>query len=114
MERIISVFPPEQQKQIIIQLANCLQGILAQRLVPSAGQKDRVLATELLVANSAVRSHIRGQEFHQLLNVIQTGGRENMHSMDDSLIELYKTGKITYETAIDNAYNPKEIDKRIF
>jgi len=107
VERIVSIFPENQQSQIFTQLANCLQGILAQRLIPSVNKKDRILATELLVMNTAVRKHIRDKELHQLLSVIQMGRKQGMHSLDDSLQELYETGEITYDTAISNSYNPQ-------
>lgn len=107
VERIVSIFPENQQSQIFTQLANCLQGVLAQRLIPSVNKKDRILATELLMANTAVRKHIRDKELHQLLSVIQMGRKQGMHSLDDSLIELYEAGEITYDTAICNSYNPQ-------
>jgi twitching motility protein PilT len=113
IERIVSIFPDTQQPQIITQLANCLKGVLAQRLVPSADKKKRVLSTELLLMNAPARRHIRQNEFHQLINVIQTGRRKGMHSMDDSLIELYEAGEITYEAAITNSHDATEMRKRI-
>ena len=93
--------------------ANCLNGILAQRLIPSADKKRRVLATELLLVGAPARRHIRESEFHQLINVIQTGRRQGMHSMDDSLFDLYESGEITYEAAINNANDPTGMRKRV-
>lgn len=113
IERIVSIFPDTQQPQIITQLANCLKGVLAQRLVPSADKKRRALATELLLVNAPARRHIRGNEFHQLINVIQTGRSKGMHSMNDSLLDLYQAGEITYESAINNSSDPTEMRKRI-
>lgn len=113
IERIVSVFPDSQQSQVVTQLANCLKGVLAQRLAPSADKKRRVLATELLLMNAPARKHIRDREFHQLINVIQTGRRKGMHSMDDSLIDLYEAGEVTYEAAITNSHDPTEMRKRI-
>jgi twitching motility protein PilT len=106
IERIVSVFPPEQQPQAITQLSSCLQGILAQRLVPSADKKSRLLVNELLIINAAARNHIREHEFHLLVNVIQTGGRKGMHTMDDSLLELYDQGLIGYDTIINTSQDP--------
>lgn len=113
VERIVSIFPDTQQAQIETQLANCLNGILAQRLIPSADKKRRVLATELLLIGAPARRHIRESEFHQLINVIQTGRRQGMHSMDDSLFDLYESGDITYEAAINNANDPTGMRKRV-
>jgi twitching motility protein PilT len=105
VERIVSLFPGDQQAQIVTQLANCLQGILAQRLLGRADKKAQILATELLVVNAAVRNHIREKEFHHLVNVLQTGGKQGMHTMDDSILELYEAGEITYESALTNAWD---------
>ncbi len=113
VERIVSIFPENQQSQIFTQLANCLQGILAQRLIPSANKKDRLLATELLVTNNAVRKHIRDKELHQLLSVIQMGKKQGMHSLEDSLYELYEAGEITYDSAMSNSYNPMSLQSKI-
>jgi len=113
VERIVSVFPDNQHSQVVTQLANCLKGILAQRLVPSADKKRRVLATELLLVNAPARRHIRENEFHQLISVIQIGRRQGMHSMDDSLFELYESGEITYDAAVNNSHDSAEMRKRI-
>jgi twitching motility protein PilT len=113
VERIVSIFPENKQPQIFMQLANSLQGIVAQRLVPGVGRKERRLATELLVMNSAARKHIRDHELHLLINVIQTGRKQGMHTMDDSLVELYEAGEITYDAAICNSYDPKALRDRI-
>jgi twitching motility protein PilT len=113
VERIVSVFPDNQKSQVVTQLANCMKGILAQRLVPSADKKSRVLATELLIVNAPARRHIRENEFHQLVNVIQIGRRQGMHSMDDSLLDLYGAGEITHEAAINNSNAPSDMRKRI-
>ena len=68
IERIVSIFPDSQQPQIIAQLANCLKGILAQRLIPTADKKGRVLATEFLLVEAPAQRHIREHEFHQLVS----------------------------------------------
>lgn len=106
MERIMAVFPPEQQQHVVVQLSNCLRGIIAQRLVPSADHSHRLLAAEVLIANTAVRTHIRERSFHQLASVMQLGKREGMQSMDSCLLQLYESGEITYDTALSNASDP--------
>ena len=113
VERIVSIFPENQQPQIYSQLANSLQGIIAQRLVPTADKKRRMLATELLMVNHAVRKHIRDKELHLLVNVIQMGRKTGMHLMDDSLLELYEAGEITYDTAVNYSHDPGEMRKKI-
>ena len=113
VERIVSIFPENQQPQIFLQLSNSLQGILAQRLVPSADKKTRRLATELLIMNAASRKHIRERELHQLTTVIQMGRKIGMHTMDDSLLALYEAGEITYDTAINSSHEPTEMRKKL-
>jgi twitching motility protein PilT len=113
VERIVSIFPGDQQPQVITQLANCLQGIIAQRLLPRADKKGLVLANELLMINAAAKHSIREREFHLLINVIQTGGRQGLHTMDDSLYTLYQAGEITYDTALNNSADPSALTERI-
>jgi len=113
VERIVSIFPENQQPQIYAQMANSLQGVIAQRLVPSADKKRRILATELLIVNHAARKNIRERQLHMLVNVIQMGRKTGMHLMDDSLMELYEAGEITYDTAINYSHDPGEMRKRI-
>ncbi len=113
VERIVSIFPDNQQPQVFAQLANSLQGVIAQRLVPSADRKKRFLATELLIMNPAARKHIRDRQLHYLINVIQMGRKAGMHLMDDSLMDLYEAGEITYDSAINFSHDPGEMRKRI-
>ncbi len=113
IERIVSIFPDAQQPQIVAQLANSLKAVLAQRLIPSADRKKRVLATELLLVDAPAQRHIREHEFHHLVSVIQTGRRRGMHTMDDSLFDMYEAGEITYESAINNASHPTHMKDRI-
>jgi len=112
MERIVAVFPPAQQPQVIAQLSNSLRGILAQRLVPSANKTHRILACEVLCANMAVRNIIRDQAFHQLVSVMQMGKREGMQTLDACLAELYEAGEITYDTAVTNSIEPALFRKK--
>jgi twitching motility protein PilT len=111
-ERITGVFEGAAQRQIIIQLANTLQGIIAQELLPSADRCRRVLAFELLVANSATRNLIRENNKHMLETVIQTGGKEGMILMDACLYDLYCRCLISYDTALSRARNPERIVKQ--
>jgi len=108
VDRIIDVFPPHQQQQIKIQLAGCIQGIVAQQLLPRKDGKGRVVSTEVMVGTDAVRSCIREHRTQQLPTIIQTGSQYGMTTMDKSLKELYLRGIITYETAIARAKNVSE------
>ena len=112
LERIIGVFEGSAQRQIVLQLANALQGIIAQELLPAVDRSRRVLAYELLVANSAVRNLIRENNLHQLENCIQTGAKDGMVLMDACLYDLYARCQISYDTALSRARNPDRIAKR--
>jgi len=112
VERIVGVFEGSVQRQVILQLANSLQGIIAQELLPAVDRNRRVLAYELVVATSAVRNVIRENQLHQLENIIQTGRREGMVLMDNCLYDLYCKCLITYDTAVSRARNPDKIVKQ--
>lgn len=109
MERILGVFDGNAQRQIILQLANALQGIIAQELLPAADRTRRVLAYELIVANGAVRNLIRENQVHQLENMIQTGRKDGMVLMDNCLYDLYCKCLITYDTALSRARHADHI-----
>jgi twitching motility protein PilT len=112
MERMIGVFEGSAQRQIILQLANSLQAIIAQDLLPATDRSRRVLAYELLIANGAVRNMIRENQFHQLENMIQTGRKDGMVLMDNCLYDLYCKCLISYDTAVSRARNPDHILRR--
>lgn len=112
LERIVGVYDGAAQRQIVMQLANALQGIIAQELLPSTDRSSRVLAYELLVANGAVRNLIRENQLHQLENVIQTGGKDGMILMDNCLHDLYCKCQISFDTALNRARNPERITRR--
>jgi twitching motility protein PilT len=109
LERIVGVFEGSAQRQIVLQLSNALQGIIAQELLPAADRTRRVLAYELIVSNSAVRNLIRENQLHQLENTIQTGRKEGMTLMDNCLYDLYCKALITYDTAMSRARHPEHI-----
>lgn len=111
-ERIIGVFEGSARRQIILQLANSLQGIISQDLLPSADRARRVLAYELLVATSAIRNLIRENNLHMLETTIQTGGKDGMVLMDSCLHDLYCRCLISYDTALSRARNPDRMAKR--
>ena len=92
-----------------MQLANSLQGIIAQDLLTATDRSRRVLAYEMLIANGAVRNMIRENQLHQLENVIQMGRKEGMSLMDNCLYDLYCKCLISYDTAVSRARNPDRI-----
>ncbi len=112
LERIIGVFEGAAQRQTILQLASCLQGIIAQELVPSVDRARRTLAHELLVANSAVRNVIRENQLHMLETIIQTGGKDGMILLDSCLHDLYCRCLVSYDVALTRARHPERIAKR--
>jgi twitching motility protein PilT len=113
VDRIVDVFPPGQQEQIRIQLANNLQAIISQQLLPRAGQPGRVPAVEVMIATPAIRNLIRENKTHQIHTMIQTSGQLGMQTMDQSLRDLYLKGWISYEEAMARAINPDELRKMI-
>jgi twitching motility protein PilT len=112
LERIIGVFEGSAQRQIVLQLANALQGILSQDLLPAADRTRRVLAYEMLIANGAVRNLIRENQIHHLENTIQTGRKEGMILMDNCLYDLYCKCLITYDTAVSRARHPDRLAQK--
>ncbi len=111
INRIIDVFPPHQQEQIRVQLSFVLQGVFAQQLLPHASGTGRTLACEVLIANSAVRNLIREQKVEQIPTIIQTGGKFGMVTMNQSLVDLYKKQKITYQEAVNRSADPEDLKK---
>jgi len=103
ISRVVDVFPPHQQEQIRVQLADALLGVVAQTLVPSIDGTARVAAMEIMVATPAIRNLIRENKVHQILSAIQTGARDGMQSLDQCLKALVKTQKISNEEALKRA-----------
>jgi twitching motility protein PilT len=113
VQRIYSVFPASQQNSITVQLANSLQAIIAQKLLPRASGQGRVLACEVCVATHAVRNRIRDGEVHLIYSDIQMGRKHKMQTMDQVLLELYQRGEITYDCAVSNAREPEFIRHKL-
>lgn len=100
IDRLVSVFPPENRRQVIAQLSNCLRGIIAQLLLPRKDRKGRVLASEVLIATDAVKRILRKDELFQLPTNIQTGANFKMQAMSDSIRKYLEEGIIDVETAM--------------
>jgi twitching motility protein PilT len=103
INRIIDVFPPAQQEQLYVQLADTLVGIIAQRLLPRKDGQGRVAAVEFLAVTPVVRNLIRESKIHQLYMTMQTGAKSGMRTMDNHLQHLYLQGLIKAEDAMENA-----------
>jgi twitching motility protein PilT len=110
VQRIIDVFPPHQQKQVRIQLADSLQGVLSQLLLPRADGTGRILATEVMVATSGIRNLIREGEIAQIPSLIQMGAQYGMYTMDRCLKDFYRKGFITKEIALSKVRNIVEFE----
>ncbi len=113
INRLIDVFPSHQQQQVRTQLSFTLEATICQQLVTRADGRGRALCAEVLLATPAVRALIRDDKAHQLSSIIQTGGKIGMRTMNQSLSELYRLRKITYEEAISRSTDVEEL-KRVF
>lgn len=110
IDRIIDVFPPHQQGQIRVQLANVLEGVISQRLLPKIGG-GRVAAVELMMATPAVRNLIREQKSYQVDNIISTSYDFGMQTIERALAGLVSSGQVDIETAKRYSVRPEELDK---
>ena len=113
IDRIIDVFPGNQQEQVRIQLSSTLKGVISQQLLPRADKDGRVAAMEILIGTQAVKNIIREGKSHQLKSVIQTGSKYGMEVMNNYLIKLYKDGLIDKDTALRRSDNPDYVKKRL-
>ena len=111
IDRLVDVFPPEQQHQIRLQLALCLTAVIAQRLLPKSDREGRAVACEVLLNNTAVANLIRDAKSHQIYSVLETRTQEGMCSLDQAIENLYREGVITKETALAHMKKPEKIAK---
>lgn len=112
IDRVIDVFPPNQQQQIRVQLSQLLQTVISQQLVPSVDGK-LVPAFEIMHCNSAIRNMIRESKIHQIDNAINSFANEGMISMDSYLLDLHKRGIISSDTAIKYSFNSESTERKI-
>jgi twitching motility protein PilT len=110
LDRIIDNFPGDEQEQILGQLANALAAVVAQRLAPSEDGLSRVMVSELLINGSSVAACIRDRRFEQIVGLMEIGRKEGMHTVDDSLEELYLAGRISKEEAVSGARDPARME----
>jgi twitching motility protein PilT len=113
IDRIIDVFPANQQEQIRIQLGSALQGVVTQQLVPTKDGHGRVAACEILVCTPAVQNLIRGAKTHQVASIMQTGGQFGMQTMDQSLALLVKQQQITVAMAKDRCQDEDDFQNHL-
>jgi len=112
IDRIVDVFPENQQAQVKMQLSGTLEAVVSQRLIPAI-EGGRVPACEILLATPAVKTVIREGKTHQIRNIIQTSGDLGMRTLETSLAEWVKKGKISLETALTFALHPGEVERMV-
>jgi len=113
LDRLLDVFPPDQQAQIRIMVSESLRGVISQQLIPRADGKGRVLALEILTNTPAVANVIRESKTYMLPGIIQTGRKQGMQLIDDALVDLCNRGLITAEEAITRSDQRTEMKARV-
>ncbi|MFZ0382874.1 MAG: type IV pilus twitching motility protein PilT [Solirubrobacteraceae bacterium] len=113
IDRIIDVFPSEQQGQVRAQLSVALQGIMTQMLLPTADGAGRCVAAEILIPTPAVRNLIREAKTHQIYSVLQTGASHGMQTMDSALAQLVRAGKVNRQVAENRSHAVEEFRRLI-
>lgn len=112
VDRIVGVFPENQQAQIQMQLSNVVEAIISQRLLPAV-KGGRYPATEVLLASGAVRNVIREGKTHLLDNIIQTSTGIGMNTMENSLAEMVKDGRVSLDTALSYSLKPDDLLREV-
>ena len=112
IERIMDVFEPSQQRQIAIQLSMVLQAVISQQLIPDVDGRN-IPVFEIMRLTPAIRNMIRDNKVPQIEGIVYSSNKEEMHSMDFGLLNLYKEGRITAETALSYASNPEMLKKKL-
>jgi len=111
VDRMIDVFPTNQQQQIRVQLAGALQGVVCQQLVPTADGNGRVVGVEIMMATPAIRNLIRDGKTHQVYSAMQAGGRHGMQTMDQSLADLVRRGYISYDKGLERCHHAEDFNR---
>ena len=112
VDRIVDVFPDEQQDQIKLQLSNSLEAVISQRLIPGIDGKLLVVC-ELMMATTAIKTAIREGKTHQIDSIIQVSSEAGMRTLDMSLANMVKNGKVLMETAYQYSNNPDELKRLV-
>jgi twitching motility protein PilT len=113
IDRIIDIFPPYQQQQIRTQLADVLECVVSQQLLPKKDGKGRAAAIEVMLSNGAIKNYIREGKTFQIPSVLQTSRKLGMQTMDEAISELYYNGQITRDTALSFAQDMTALSKRL-
>lgn len=115
VDRMVDVFPPEQQTQVRVQLSNSLVAVFSQTLVPrknpKPGEFGRVMAQEIMISTPAIANLIREGKTSQIYSAIQTGGKLGMVTLEKVLAELYRAGTISFESAVSKTSRPDEMQR---
>ncbi|MBL8928715.1 MAG: type IV pilus twitching motility protein PilT [Kineosporiaceae bacterium] len=111
IDRVIDVFPPHQQQQVRVQLAGAIQGVVCQTLCKTRSGTGRVAATEVMVATPAIRNLIREGKTHQIYSSLQAGAQHGMHTMDQHLAELVRTGQISVEQGKEKCHHAEDFNR---
>ena len=112
VDRVVDVFPEEQQEQVRLQLSSVIEAVFSMRLIPSTGGR-RVVAHEIMLGTSAIKTAIRDGKTHQIDNIIQTSTEVGMNTLEMSLASLVRQGKITLETAQSYSLRPEELSRLV-
>jgi len=113
IDRVVDVFPTEQQEQIRAQLAATLQGVVCQTLCKTADGRGRVVATEVLMATPAIRNLVREGKTHQIYSAMQAGAAHGMHTLDQHLADLVRRGRVTRAEALSKANSPEDFSRLV-
>ncbi len=113
VNRMIDMFPPHHRQQICVRLANVLEAVIFQQLIPNVDGSGRMAAFEVMHVNQAVRKLIREDKLHQLTEIMQTGKNMGMITMDETIAQLYHEGRINRESAVQFAQNPDIMETKI-
>jgi len=111
IDRVIDVFPPHQQQQVRVQLAGALQGVMCQTLCRTSDGGGRVVATEVMIATPAIRNLIREGKTHQIYSAMQAGAQHGMHTMDQHLAELVRSGRITHQHGLERCHHVEDFNR---
>lgn len=113
IDRIIDVCPAHAREQVRVQLSNMIEGIIAQSLVPTSDNKGRCAAVEIMLGTDAIRNLIRSNKVAQMETTMQGATQQGMQTLIEGLAKLYKSGKITYQTALEYSNNAMEMEKKL-
>ncbi len=109
IDRVIDVFPTNQQEQIRVMLAATLEGVVTQQLIVNSEGTGRIPCSEVLMCTSAIRNLIRQSKTHQIYSLMQVGGSYGMQTMDQGLAQLVKEGRISESIAYDRSSNQEDL-----